>query len=955
MSQHDKISLSGQEDLDNSAISSNTSALRTSRSPHPYQRSQRQNLDRRPAPARLLETDSLANGSFASEATTNNFGSRDDPVDRISDDDVYGHSRHLDVSNSTSGSEADDEGLRLLKSLPAPPLLRRKGLKGALDLDVLEAPSPPFTPFPFELSTDGQLVESPVEPDELKQQVVLVATTTQLSPKDQSKRRGEFIRRAVELALVAGICLLTLSGQDAFATAQEWKLELFTAFATLALLGLLYPVRLYRKYLQLVKEHNLVRNWKWFRIRSTFDPAPLIYPILIPLLISLSLGRGNSHTLLPNLVLSLSTLPPELVPFSEATECYSTFHWLLATLPLFLSKKLTMAYDERISLYTFQLSPADLVSAEILVLLYPLHLSVVSMLRSFTKASLLAAEVQLLSVTLVNILIHSTLPQFVILKCLLWYIGGGIALLCQAPLEWGVILARIPKWRLRRTRKVIKHRNGVLEILSGALDWGKKESLSLLGQESETSSNDEEQPDQIRKKDKRRSLHIDRPTDKASDMSSLVNSFSTEERSESLPVGVRHRSLAASTALNTWLRSKKIARDKLQRWRSPGMQFYLSLTPQQATTRKWVYAGYVYAVTVFLILIPGRMYIGHKALDGHEPVGWALGYLFGNIQSFRWWSVNNGLERWMCLPPRPRLQTLSSFAFQTLFQKPDPDFSVDNYRLNIIGEANTRLLMCAYYLLILVVGLLTVFALSTKVEVDTRRKVFHGMMVAMFHPTIYTDPSFISLAFGLILAIFLLLDLFRAAQVPPISKPLARFLTPYVDGRDLRGPVVVSHVFLLIGCAIPLWFSMSALSTPLAVASNMSSSNEANCFSKWNIAEREVAMVSGVICVGLGDAAASLIGRRYGRTKWVWSGGKSLNGSLAFAVAVTVGLVTAKLWLFAGGWVDGAGSEAQLWVVILKAAIVGTGGSLIEATLTGCNDNVVVPVFLWLLVRGLKL
>ena len=51
---------------------------------------------------------------------------------------------------------------------------------------------------------------------------------------------------------------------------------------------------------------------------------------------------------------------------------------------------------------------------------------------------------------------------------------------------------------------------------------------------------------------------------------------------------------------------------------------------------------------------------------------------------------------------------------------------------------------------------------------------------------------------------------------------------------------------------------------------------------------REVAMVAGVVCVGMGDAAASLIGRRYGKHKWIWVGGKSIEGSVAFAVAVTL-------------------------------------------------------------------
>lgn len=112
-------------------------------------------------------------------------------------------------------------------------------------------------------------------------------------------------------------------------------------------------------------------------------------------------------------------------------------------------------------------------------------------------------------------------------------------------------------------------------------------------------------------------------------------------------------------------------------------------------------------------------------------------------------------------------------------------------------------------------------------------------------------------------------------------------------------------------------------------------------------------MVSGVVCVGMGDAAASLIGRRFGRRRWLWSGGKSLEGSFAFAAAVTLGLVLAKAWLRIGGW---PGDNDDRWfVTLVKSVIAATGASLTEAILTGGNDNVVVPIILWLLTKGLSI
>jgi dolichol kinase len=116
----------------------------------------------------------------------------------------------------------------------------------------------------------------------------------------------------------------------------------------------------------------------------------------------------------------------------------------------------------------------------------------------------------------------------------------------------------------------------------------------------------------------------------------------------------------------------------------------------------------------------------------------------------------------------------------------------------------------------------------------------------------------------------------------------------------------------------------------------------------------------------MGDAAASLIGRRFGRCKWPWIGGKSLEGSGAFAVAVTIGLLLAKTWVRFGGWPEVhdptenttsttlPAIDVGFWgLEVGKMFICGCGASVMEAVLTGANDNVVVPVALWLLVKSM--
>ncbi|PHH91505.1 hypothetical protein CDD83_174 [Cordyceps sp. RAO-2017] len=349
--------------------------------------------------------------------------------------------------------------------------------------------------------------------------------------------------------------------------------------------------------------------------------------------------------------------------------------------------------------------------------------------------------------------------------------------------------------------------------------------------------------------------------------------------------------------------------------------------------KKWLYAAYIYACLLAIILVGVRLHVQDHALSGNEPIGWGLGYVLGDWPWFRFQVVQANLERWICLP---RLADSESPGERQCHMG-----WVQQVRHDDLGEANTRLALGGYWLVILVVGLLIVFRLKETYEVDTRRKVFHFMMVGMFLPGTFVDPAFAALALSLVLAVFLILDLLRASQLPPLSKPLAAFLAPYVDGRDFRGPVVISHIFLLIGCAIPLWLALATL--PRAGSGQLAG---------WEVPTRDVSMVAGVVCVGLGDAAASLIGRRYGHHKWFWGGGKSLEGSVAFAVAVFAGLSAARAWVRVGGWPTT--DDATGWLASARnAGICASMASLTEAVLTGGNDNVIVPVVLWTCVKSL--
>lgn len=833
---------------------------------------------------------------------------------------------------STSGTEADDE--HFLKGLPAPKARLHKGLRG-MNEPLSGSSTPLLSPAVIEeevRKTNPSPTKNGLEREKR-------------AAADRIRRRREITRRATEVVLLGCQAVIVSSNKRIEPFLSTYK-DGFIALA-LVFFGLLalYPMRLiiwaYRKR----KPSRLMP----IRVPTSFDPAPFLYPPFIPIIVSLLVAEHVESVVPLNLTLSICALPRALMPGARYWETLSWSHWLLSCIPTVYGG--------------WALQAEGGLSREVLVSLYPLHQTLCLILQQLTTTSLLISELQLLSVALINVLVLAHSPQAIILKGILWGGGLGILILCGQVIQWGISLARVPKWRFRRV--AVQQKGGIsifraLRNLRSSLRRSRYELATDYDSNAFSDSGDSVYVHADGAGGRKSSVHWgDSLSDTETIPSLVLNNYSPDARSSPPENTLRRHTLPHLMGPNKPRNRSSYTTTpsgRRKRSASQSVRAFFSLTQSQALLRKWIYAGYMFACILGTILLGIRIYVQKYAVaNGEEPIGWALGYLFGDLPWFRFQVVQANLEKWICLPARGveddgSIGTCLAGGW------------VQHIRHTSLGEANTRLFLSAYFLGIIIVGLAVVFQLSPIYEVDTRRKVFHFMMVAMLLPSTYIDPGFITLALILMLAIFLLLDLIRASQLPPLSKPIARFLTPYVDGRDIRGPIVISHIFLLIGCAIPLWLSMASLGR-----------TGEGPLKGWEVPTRELSMVSGIICVGLGDAAASLIGRRWGRRKWLWGGGKSIEGSLAFAGAVFLGLMVGNLWLNVGGWPltnppsGGTGGPSEgfvssllpsLWravdlLAVRKMAVCAAMASLTEAVLTGGNDNVIVPVVLWTCVKAM--
>ena len=192
------------------------------------------------------------------------------------------------------------------------------------------------------------------------------------------------------------------------------------------------------------------------------------------------------------------------------------------------------------------------------------------------------------------------------------------------------------------------------------------------------------------------------------------------------------------------------------------------------------------------------------------------------------------------------------------------------------------------------------------------RKYFHFWCLALFLPIIkYGYTRYLSLALCIALFLFIFVEAMRVTDFCLFAEHIETYCRPFLDERD-GGTLVLTHIWLLIGCGIPLCYA----------------------FHLRTDAEEDVLIgmygVSGIIILGVGDAMAAIVGSKCGNIKWPNSS-KTLEGTMAG--------ILSSLLLYALMF-----REVIDCTMTFKLMQVITATFILEA-ITKQIDNLILPLF----------
>ncbi|XP_035377323.1 dolichol kinase [Electrophorus electricus] len=248
--------------------------------------------------------------------------------------------------------------------------------------------------------------------------------------------------------------------------------------------------------------------------------------------------------------------------------------------------------------------------------------------------------------------------------------------------------------------------------------------------------------------------------------------------------------------------------------------------------------------------------------------------------------------------------------------------------LLFLTQSPARLWMLAYW------GVLALAAVAVVMRQNGRRaasgkkhrassaarKYFHLLVVLTFGPGLALDRPLLHLAAVACLAVFLFLELVRVFRIRPLGAPLRHWLAVFLDERD-SGPLVLTHIYLLLGVSLPVWLSPG----PCTPRGGLPGAGG-------------LVPYAGVLAVGVGDTVASVFGSTVGEIRWPGTK-KTFEGT---ATSVFAQVIAVAIFLIADSSINLNASYS--WVVGSIAMV-----AMLEAY-TSQIDNLLLPLYLYVLL-----
>jgi len=154
------------------------------------------------------------------------------------------------------------------------------------------------------------------------------------------------------------------------------------------------------------------------------------------------------------------------------------------------------------------------------------------------------------------------------------------------------------------------------------------------------------------------------------------------------------------------------------------------------------------------------------------------------------------------------------------------------------------------------------------------RKWFHLVAIFLFLPVTLAAPQLMSLSYAIALCVLGVLETMRRS----LPTAFQEFYTIYLDPqKDHADTMVVSHMALILGCAMPLWIYE-------CVQSNNNTSTTLS----------SLLPLFGILVLGVGDSLGALVGTTCGRTQWP-NTTRTLEGSAAMWLGMTLCCYTCSL------------------------------------------------------------